>query len=177
MKGIITRLTKHCLESIIRGSLFRGLRAVAGLMNRHLMTSHSNTPVDCTSVVGNSTLFRPQSAIIATANLKVILAALLFAATPYADADLESSPTELYSLKKLMTDKAMINIVVVKDIVQACEKESRELGLGGFGYSLSACSFWSRVQGHHSCTIFVPENTNNDTLGHEYRHCIQGHFH
>jgi hypothetical protein len=109
--------------------------------------------------------------------IQIIAAVLLFAPAPDAVAVMESSPTELYSLKKRMTDKVMIDVVVVKNVRAACEKESHERGLGGFGYGMSACSFWTNLLNHYTCTVIVPENTNNDTLGHEFRHCIQGHFH
>ena len=109
--------------------------------------------------------------------IQVIVAVLLLAPVPYAVAALESSPTELYSLRKLMTNQVVVDVVVVKNIREACEKESHERGLGGFGRDMSACSFWTRFVDHYTCKVLVPENTNNDTLGHEFRHCIQGHFH
>ena len=93
------------------------------------------------------------------------------------NAGLERSPLELYSMTNLKTTNSTVTIKVVKDIQKACEAESIKLGLGGFGYGLDACSFWRQINGQHVCTILVPENTNNDALGHEIRHCFQGHFH
>lgn len=109
--------------------------------------------------------------------MRKLIAILLFSTSTMVHAELEHSSTELYSMKKLMTKSTSVNIKVVRDIQKACEAESHRYGLGGFGYTLDACSFWQQINDQHICTIFVPENTNNDALGHEIRHCFQGHFH
>jgi hypothetical protein len=65
-------------------------------------------------------------------------------------------------------------MVVPNSKVQAtCEAISNDSGLGGFGVSLGACSFWHT----NTCVIVTGEQTTHSTLGHEIRHCYQGNFH
>lgn len=100
----------------------------------------------------------------------------LLLALPLA-AEMEKSPMEFYSVKQLMTRKVSVRVRVVRNVQQSCEDESHKLQLGGFGYPMEACSFWTNGDGTYACTIIVGEETNNNILGHEFRHCIQGHFH
>lgn len=94
-----------------------------------------------------------------------------------AYSEIEKSPTDMYSMRKLMTKVTVVDIKVVKNIKKSCEAESIKRGLGGFGYAMAACSFWTELLGNYTCTIIVGEDTNNDTLGHEIHHCFVGHFH
>ncbi len=75
-------------------------------------------------------------------------------------------------------NKTTIEWVTTKDVQKECEKESRRRGLGGFGFPVEACSFWtnSRVTGN-TCMIITSKVTNMGVLGHESRHCFQGAFH
>ena len=98
---------------------------------------------------------------------------LLVLPVSVASAALEKSPTEMYSVAKLVTQQTKVTVVVVDDVRKGCEAESHRRNLGGFRIPLEACSFWNE----ETCTIVVGKRTNNDILGHEFRHCIQGHFH
>ncbi len=109
-------------------------------------------------------------------NKMLIAAMLLTCAT--ANAELESSPRDYYSMKKLMTRSSVINVITYDNIKKGCEKESLKRGLGGFkGADIEACAFWEIRDDVHYCTIVVPTNSNNDIIGHETRHCFQGAFH
>lgn len=109
--------------------------------------------------------------------MKKFLAILLSALVSTAHAGLEKSPTEMYDMSKLMTNNTDLKVVTVDNIRETCEKESRSRGFGGFGMAMDACSFWNKGFTGHTCVIFIGKKTNNDTLGHELRHCLQGNFH
>ena len=98
---------------------------------------------------------------------------LLVLPVSVASAALEKSPTEMYSVAKLVTHQTTITVLVVDDVRKGCEAESHRRNLGGFKHAFDACSFWNE----ETCTIVVGKRTNNDILGHEFRHCIQGNFH
>jgi DNA polymerase elongation subunit (family B) len=69
-----------------------------------------------------------------------------------------------------------ISWIPVDNLQATCEAESRKRGLGGFGYPVEACSFWS--SSHNVCQVFTRSNaTTMHSLGHEIRHCFQGNFH
>ena len=61
----------------------------------------------------------------------------------------------------------------VPNIQAACEAESKRRGLGGFGYGVDACSFWSATQ----CIIVTSTRPTMNQLGHEARHCFEHSFH
>ena len=102
---------------------------------------------------------------------KALLVLALVATT--AHAELERGPKDYYDLTRLMTSQTQITIRPVDNVQAVCEKESRARGFGGFGTPMEACSFWAP----NTCTIIVPRMSNNDILGHELHHCIQGSFH
>lgn len=111
--------------------------------------------------------------------IMTLFIAALLVTTP-AFAALEKSPTEKYSIRQRHSDNIHVELKVVKNdkIRETCEAYSKNLGLGGFGYSMQACSFWYDVKGeNYHCLIILPERVSNDTLGHEFRHCFAGHFH
>lgn len=66
-----------------------------------------------------------------------------------------------------------VNFRFENNPTQACERESRRVGNGGFGYAVQGCSFWTDTE----CTIIVGKTTNQHTLGHELLHCIKGSWH
>lgn len=90
------------------------------------------------------------------------------------------SPQDLYSVEDVMKNKFTVNFVVTEeDIHDACNKESHRRKYGGFNTEgFLACSFWrDRKHSGSDCTIVVPKEVNNNILAHEFRHCLQGHFH
>ncbi len=94
-----------------------------------------------------------------------------------ASSAMEASQTQLYSLATLMTHQTKVTVIVAENARKTCEAESHRRKLGGFGSPVAACAFWTEETWGHHCTIIVEKRTNNDILGHEFRHCIQGHFH
>lgn len=106
--------------------------------------------------------------------MKKALAVLLMTMSTAVVAE---TPLEMFSMSKNFTNRTTVTIVSVPNVQARCEAESRKRGLGGFGYGVDACSFWVRDGANSTCTIVVGTMTNNDTLGHEMRHCLQGAFH
>lgn len=76
-----------------------------------------------------------------------------------------------------MTNNSIITWEQVDDVQQACDKESKRRGLGGFKIQVEACSFWGKRLTIDVCHIITEKKTDLDTLGHEMRHCFQGAFH
>jgi len=102
--------------------------------------------------------------------LLIILATIIAS----ANAELEKSATEKFSIENLVTTDTQVKLVRTHNVMQTCELESKRRGLGGFrGAIFEACSFHTKKD----CTIIVGYMTNNDILGHEFRHCVQGSFH
>jgi len=61
------------------------------------------------------------------------------------------------------------------DITKSCDEESKRRGFGGMPYKVDACSFYNGSMSE--CTIVTGKTTNFHTIGHEVRHCLQGHWH
>jgi hypothetical protein len=99
----------------------------------------------------------------------LVVLSMLIATSALAD--------ERFSADKNFTNNSTITWRVVSDVQSACEKESKRLGLGGFGYGVEACSFWDKKGSQDICTIITAKHTTHDTLAHEVRHCFQGSFH
>lgn len=66
-------------------------------------------------------------------------------------------------------------IVATDNVQQACERESRNRGFSGFGYTVNSCAFWNDAR--TECTIVVPKNATMHILGHELLHCMKGNWH
>jgi hypothetical protein len=84
-----------------------------------------------------------------------------------------ADPEAKFDITKNLVEQIDVKIRAVDNVQQICEAESKKRGMGGFGYSVNACSFWNG----NKCTIIVPKKTSLHTLGHEFRHCAQGSFH
>ena len=100
----------------------------------------------------------------------ILLALSLVINTVHAE-----SPTEYWSMTtNLLTTQTLVNIKAVENPREFCEKESFRVGNRGFlGVPIVSCAFWTKDK----CTIIAGLVTNNDILGHELRHCLQGNFH
>lgn len=108
---------------------------------------------------------------------KLLAAALLVPSVSFAQ--LEKSPTEMYSIGKLDYFQVVVSVRTVnnKRINQECAEENKKNGLDPLPYKLNGCVIWQTENGVHKCTIVVGEKANNDVLGHELHHCIVGEFH
>lgn len=107
---------------------------------------------------------------------KALVVLLMFTSTVYAD--------EKFSTNANIVTTSVINWISVDNVFETCDAESKKRGNGGFsplikGTKMDGCSFWakSNTPNTNTCTIITGKNTDQDTLGHEARHCFQGRFH
>ncbi len=119
----------------------------------------------CASIALTKTLLNKALVI----SLSLTLSTSIFATT--------EDPHQQFSVNKNNTNKSTITWRPVVDVQAECEKESKRLGYGGFGYSVEACSFWDKSPLSNVCTIITAKTVNFHTVGHEIRHCFQGNFH
>jgi hypothetical protein len=90
---------------------------------------------------------------------------------------------EKFSTKSNFVRSSEITWIQVDDVFDSCDRESKKRGNVGFpaldkGKKMDACSFWDpAVNRTNVCTIITGKNTDQDTVGHEVRHCFQGNFH
>lgn len=96
--------------------------------------------------------------------------------TTNAFAEMEKSPTDMYPMTKLLTTQTTVVIHTTKDVQGTCNAEKIRRKEAIFRYSIDACAFFE-APAMKVCHVYVGERTNNDILGHEVRHCFQGHFH
>jgi hypothetical protein len=94
-----------------------------------------------------------------------------------AEKAFKDNPYTMFSAKENKMTNTNIEWRPVKEIQAECEKESIKRGLGGFGYAVTACSFWSNDLLGNRCLVITSMNLNMHTLGHEVRHCFQGNYH
>ena len=109
-------------------------------------------------------------------NMKIIALVLALVST-VASAKMEKGPKDYWDISQNRNDSSLVTVHPVGNIQQVCEQESKRRGFNGFGISLQACSFWTKTISGYSCDIYLSKKTNNDILGHEIRHCLQGNFH
>ena len=102
---------------------------------------------------------------------KTVLVALLLPIACWAqgwrDGDAAFKP------KAKHVSQIAVSWVIAPDVQAACEAESKRRGLGGFGYGVAACSFWTVT----TCTIVTSKTPTQHELGHELRHCFEHDFH
>ena len=67
----------------------------------------------------------------------------------------------------------MVTWIVSNDPTSECQR----LAPSAFGAHplIPACALWNRADG--ICTIVTSTTTSHQALGHEMRHCFEGHFH
>ena len=105
---------------------------------------------------------------------KLLSAVIMLAVgTAHAQWTFDNSPERVFDMKKNITNKTTVILSYAKDIQKACETKSRELGYGGYGYPVRACSWFYDDR----CIVIVPEQVEMRTIGHEMMHCLQGNWH
>ena len=77
-------------------------------------------------------------------------------------------------------EKRIMNLVKVKwevreDVAQYCAKAAQMTPNQAYWSPPVACAVWNVPT--KECTIVTGKETNNVALGHELRHCFEGHFH
>lgn len=90
------------------------------------------------------------------------------------------SASEMDEFQALPTEKRVMNEVRIRwevreDVAAYCAKAS---GMGreqAYVTPPLACAIWSTSQ--KECTIVTSRTTTHVALGHEVRHCFEGHFH
>lgn len=84
------------------------------------------------------------------------------------------NPTKPFDASKgRFTNTTTITWILVDNIQEACEKESKKLGNRGFTQQVTACAFWW----NDKCTVITKKNPTMHSVGHEVRHCFQGNWH
>jgi hypothetical protein len=61
---------------------------------------------------------------------------------------------------------------VAKDVNKACAAEHAKHG-SKLMYQVDACAVWHK----NTCKIITKKKPTEEDVGHEIRHCFQGHFH
>ena len=126
-----------------------------------------------------STLPTNSHSIIMNKPLKIILCLVLLTVEihSFAEKVFKDNPYSMFSSEKNHVQKTTIEWRPVNNIQKECEKESKKRKLGGFGYPVTACSFWENGLRGNRCIVLTSKNLNMHTLGHEVRHCFQGNYH
>jgi len=80
----------------------------------------------------------------------------------------------------LTAEKRVMNQVKIKwevreDVAQFCAKAAQMTPNQAYWSPPMACAVWNVPI--KECTIVTGKETNHVTLGHELRHCFEGHFH
>ena len=102
---------------------------------------------------------------------KIVIAVLLLPiaclALDWRDGDAPFKPLAKHA------SQLAVSWVIAPNVQATCEAESKRRGLGGFGYGVAACSFWTST----TCTIVTSKTPTQHELGHELRHCFEHGFH
>jgi hypothetical protein len=61
---------------------------------------------------------------------------------------------------------------VVNDVNKSCAAEHAKYG-SKLMYQVDACAVWYK----NTCKIITKKKPTEEDVGHEIRHCFQGHFH
>jgi hypothetical protein len=70
--------------------------------------------------------------------------------------------------------KVKLTWIVRPDVTEYCSQANIVKNKGMMSTSI-ACAIWS--ENTQTCTIVTSPNPNHVVLGHEVRHCFEGHFH
>ena len=88
-------------------------------------------------------------------------------------------PTEYENFAAQAPDKRIMNSVLISwevrpDAAEYCAQILKATG-AAMAAPAVACATWSKKT--HRCTIITTPNPNHVVIGHEVRHCFEGHFH
>lgn len=100
---------------------------------------------------------------------------LAFSTSTTSQADDWNSPYKRFDANKNFTNKSEITWIAVDNPAKVCEQEGRKRfsNFKGFNYVPQACAIWE----DNKCLIITKKRPNMHELGHEVRHCFQGHWH
>lgn len=105
---------------------------------------------------------------------KLLLITALIGNLSYAQSFHEwDNPSKKFDVSG--THDIQIKVIATDDVQNLCERESRNRGFSGFGYTVNSCAFWN--DNKTQCTIVTPKRTSMHLLGHELLHCVKGNWH
>lgn len=99
--------------------------------------------------------------------LAVLLLPIACLAQDWRDGDAPFKPLPKHA------SQLAVSWVIAPNVQATCEAESHKRGLGGFGYGVAACSFWTSS----TCTIVTSKTPTQHELGHELLHCFDHRWH
>jgi hypothetical protein len=76
--------------------------------------------------------------------------------------------------KKRIMNRVKLTWEVRSDAVTYCQRVQQDYQRDA-AMTVAACSIWSRST--NECTIVTGPNPDHVVIGHEVRHCFEGHFH
>lgn len=76
--------------------------------------------------------------------------------------------------KKRIMNRVKLTWEVRADAVSYCQRVQQYYQRDA-ALTVAACSIWSRST--NECTIVTTPNPDHVVIGHEVRHCFEGHFH
>ncbi len=109
--------------------------------------------------------------------MKKFLFGLMLVGSNLALATNWDDPLKPFDASKNQTKKVELTWLTVDNPAQACETEAKRRfrDFKGYGYAPDACAFWD--ESFKTCTVITKKRPSMHDLGHEVRHCFQGHWH
>jgi hypothetical protein len=85
----------------------------------------------------------------------------------------DETPYDLMEHNENMTNLTYVKLIQVKNIQKTCD----ELKGSPYPYTVLACAHFRKFLILGICSVYTDQTPSYWTLGHEMRHCFQGHFH
>jgi TRAP-type C4-dicarboxylate transport system permease small subunit len=104
----------------------------------------------------------------------LILLSLVFLSGCYTIAQSEYENFTSQAADKRIMNDIQLSWDIRPDASEVCAKLSKKSQTSN-GPAPVACAVWTVAKKH--CTIITTPNPNHVVLGHELRHCFEGHFH
>lgn len=111
-------------------------------------------------------------------NRSIIIGICMFAFSANA-AEINDDPTELYR-SSFDSKKVVIIWKTATNVQEMCNIESIKFGSGPVTNPSKACALWRQDRNgvpQGECIIITRKNVSMHTIGHEIRHCFEGHWH
>jgi len=87
----------------------------------------------------------------------------------------EMEPFRAKPVSARMMSQVQLSWELREDVSAHCAKEMKMDMEKAFITPPQACAFWNRRT--RECVVVTSPNTTHTVLGHEVRHCFEGHFH
>lgn len=115
----------------------------------------------------------PRGSKINDFNMKPILIILCI----IPQITLAENPNKLFDATHNMTNKTTVEWIQTNNVQKICDEISIRKTNKKFGYAVESCASWDETNTGFTCTIYTEKKTSMATIGHEFRHCVQGDFH